>query len=86
MNQLIVVPPTTIAITEQSTIAEQRRPYVPALLSIDDLRVLTGLGRTTVYSLIKRGQLDVCRIGRRTLVKTESVADLINRCTVQGGL
>ena len=37
----------------------------------------TSLGRTKIYSLIANRQLEVVRIGRRTIVKAESIRRLI---------
>ena len=47
-------------------------------LSIADTVKALGLGRTSVYALINKGRLDVVRIGRRTLVTTESIRRLID--------
>jgi excisionase family DNA binding protein len=40
-----------------------------------------GCGRTTVFNLIKSGQLRTVRIGRRRLVPTEAIDELIARFT-----
>lgn len=45
----------------------------PYLLSIPDTARALGIGRTNVYSLIASGQLETVTIGRRRLVKVESV-------------
>jgi excisionase family DNA binding protein len=37
-----------------------------------------GIGRTTLYALIKQGHLEVCRIGRRTLVPVRSIERFID--------
>ncbi len=36
-----------------------------------------GIGRTTVYRLINEGNLKVVKIGRRTLVTSESIRALV---------
>lgn len=36
-----------------------------------------GVGRSTIYKLIKTGQIDALKIGTRTLITTESIARLI---------
>lgn len=45
--------------------------------SINDTAKALGLGRTSVYSLIQSGKLETVKIGRRTLVKVESIHRLI---------
>ncbi|BBE33082.1 hypothetical protein SmB9_07400 [Sphingosinicella microcystinivorans] len=35
-----------------------------------------GVGRSTIYKLIKTGQVDALKIGTRTLITTESIARL----------
>ncbi len=46
---------------------------VPTLVSIKDACALLGLARTTIYRLIKEGELVPCRIGRRTLIPMTQV-------------
>lgn len=48
------------------------------LCSISQTCRTLDLGRTSVYELIKAQRLDVVRIGRRTLVKTDSIRRLID--------
>jgi excisionase family DNA binding protein len=38
------------------------------LLRVKVAAILLGIGRTTMYELIRRGQIAVVRIGRRTLI------------------
>jgi predicted DNA-binding transcriptional regulator AlpA len=54
---------------------------VNRLVSIQEAREkwLGGLGRTTVYELIKRGELTQVHIGRRGFITTESLAAYVNR-------
>ena len=40
---------------------------------------LGGVGRTTVYELIKRGELTHVHIGRRGFITTESLAAYVER-------
>lgn len=45
--------------------------------SINDTAKTLSLGRTTVYALIKEGRLETFKLGRRTLVKAESIRRLV---------
>ena len=45
-------------------------------LSINDTAKALGIGRSSVYALLKSGRLDAIKIGRRTLLTTESVRRL----------
>lgn len=49
----------------------------PLTLSINEAARVLGLGRTSIYALIADGRLDVVKIGRRTLVTTDSIHRLI---------
>jgi len=44
--------------------------------SINDTARALGLGRTSIYALIKEGRLQTIKLGRRTLVKVESIRAL----------
>lgn len=46
--------------------------------SINDTAKVLSLGRTSIYALIRDGRLDTVKLGRRTLVKVESVRKLID--------
>ena len=45
-------------------------------LSINDTAKALGIGRSSVYALLKSGRLDAIKIGRRTLLTTESIKRL----------
>lgn len=45
-------------------------------ISINDTAKALGIGRSSVYSLLKSGKLDAIKIGRRTLLTTESIKRL----------
>ncbi|WP_370170024.1 helix-turn-helix domain-containing protein [Sphingobium abikonense] len=45
-------------------------------ISIDDTAKALGIGRSSVYALLKSGKLDAIKIGRRTLLTTESIKRL----------
>jgi excisionase family DNA binding protein len=58
--------------------AQQETAMEQLLCSISQTCRTLDLGRTSVYELIKAQRLDVVRIGRRTLVKTDSIRRLID--------
>ena len=45
----------------------------PYLMSIDDARRALGIGRSKTYELISQGRLLTVNIGRRRLVRIDSV-------------
>lgn len=45
--------------------------------SIKDAAKALGLGRTSIYALIKEGKLESFKLGRRTLIKAESIRRLV---------
>ncbi len=47
--------------------------------SIKDTAKALGLGRTSIYALIREGRLETIKLGRRTLVKVDSVRRLLER-------
>lgn len=52
------------------------------LVSIPDAATALSVGRTTVYELMRSGQLDTCKMGRRRLITAESLRRLVDN---QGG-
>jgi len=53
----------------------------PIAISVADAVRLSGLGRTTIWSLIKNNRLQTIRIGRRTLVLLSSLESLLSAHT-----
>ena len=51
----------------------------PIVTSINDTAKAIGLGRTSIYALIREGRLDTIKLGRRTLVRVESIHRLIEK-------
>jgi hypothetical protein len=55
-------------------------PELKRLVSILEAReILGGIGHTTLYDLIKRGELLKVNIGRRGFVTSESLAAYVDR-------
>jgi excisionase family DNA binding protein len=48
------------------------------LIDINEARRITSLSRTTVYKLIAENRLATVKIGRRRLIKVQSVQELLS--------
>jgi excisionase family DNA binding protein len=48
-------------------------------ISINNTANVLGVGRTTVYAMIRDGRLLAFKLGRRTLIRVESVRRLVDR-------
>jgi len=46
-------------------------------VSVKDAVRLTGLPRTTIYSLVRDGTLKSLKVGRRRLITTESIREFV---------
>lgn len=46
-------------------------------ISINDAARTLSLGRTSIYAMIADGRLEAFKLGRRTLIKAESVRKLV---------
>ncbi|WP_139139176.1 helix-turn-helix domain-containing protein [Sphingobium phenoxybenzoativorans] len=49
----------------------------PLVVTIAQTRELTSLGRNSIYKLINEGRLRTVKTGRRTLVDTASIRELL---------
>ncbi len=49
----------------------------PQVVSIAEARAMTRLGTTKLYELIGDGVLSTCKIGRRRLVRVDSIRALL---------
>lgn len=49
------------------------------LCSVNDAAREMGVGRTFTYELIKEGKLEIVKLGRRTLIRVDSIKALIER-------
>jgi len=54
------------------------RMNVPMAMSPRDAARAIGISRSTLYRLIQQGRVRTVKIGRRTLVPTSALAELIN--------
>lgn len=52
---------------------------MPMLLSINDTCKMLSIGRTKTYELIRAEEIEVVKIGNRTLVVRESIEKLVER-------
>lgn len=53
-------------------------------VSVNDAARALGLGRTSIYALINDGRLEARKLGRRTLVTTQSIRALIDSAAIIG--
>lgn len=49
------------------------------LVSITDAAKALSLGRTSIYELMRSGQLDTRKMGRRRLITAESLRRLVDK-------
>jgi len=56
---------------------QERLNMEPIALSINDTAKLLSLGRTSIYGMIADGRLEAFRLGRRRLVRMESIKRLV---------
>lgn len=54
-------------------------PNLKTCLSIEDTALQLGIGRTSVYALIKSGQLGSVKLGRRRVVPATAIEAMITR-------
>jgi excisionase family DNA binding protein len=65
------------ALTEQvRRDARRARPLPDRLLSVEEAARELGIGRTLVYDLIAKGELQSIKVGRRRLVSSSAIAQL----------
>lgn len=53
----------------------------PLALSINDAAKVLSLGRTSIYAMIGDGRLEAFKLGRRTLIRMESVRRIVASAT-----
>lgn len=49
----------------------------PIAVSIKDAATALSIGRTSIYAMIADGRLEAFKLGRRTLVRVESIQKLV---------
>ncbi len=54
-------------------LATQPAGPAPALLSVEDAARVLGLSRTTVFTLVRTGELESIKVGSRRLVPRQSI-------------
>jgi excisionase family DNA binding protein len=47
--------------------------------TINQTMNILGVGRTSIYKLVKSGELNALKLGRRTLIAASDIAALMNR-------
>lgn len=50
---------------------------LPELLTPDEVRAFLGVGRGTVYELIRRGEIKSVRLGRLVRIPKSSLAEMV---------
>lgn len=46
--------------------------------SVNEAAKALGIGRTSIYQLIREGRLEVVKLGRRTLIKADSIRRIVD--------
>ena len=54
----------------------------PLTVTVASARKALGIGTTKLYELIGEGQLRTIKLGRRTLIRTDSIRALVDRLEV----
>ena len=55
---------------------------LPITLTVNDACKASGLGRTKLYEAIKNGDLAICKVGTRTLIKCDQLKAWLDSKTV----
>ena len=71
--------PRAINCLRIGTVEDGSNRYVFAVYSVPDLAEAFGLGRSTVYRLLRSGELKAHKIGKRTVITATNVEDWLSR-------
>lgn len=59
---------------------------VPRLVSMpDSSKLLGGIGRTKLYELVRRGEVTRVKLGARSFITADSLANYLDRLVVEAG-
>ena len=58
-------------------VSDMEATMEPVTVTVDGAKKALGIGTTKIYELIGEGKLATIKIGRRTLVKTDSIRQLV---------
>ncbi|WP_208353720.1 helix-turn-helix domain-containing protein [Pseudaestuariivita rosea] len=58
---------------------EPNRPQPPIAVSPDEAARLAGLGRTTLYAALAKGDIASIKIGTRRLIRVDAIHDWLAR-------
>jgi excisionase family DNA binding protein len=47
------------------------------VISVNEAARVLGVGRTSLYDMIRDGRIETLKLGRRTLIKTASIRSLV---------
>ena len=56
-----------------------QQPIEPLCVRVNDAALMIGVGRTKLYELISRGELETVKIGKATRITTVSLRRLVER-------
>lgn len=65
--------------TEHLREQHERRAIKPIAMRVPDACRYLGIGRSTLYLLIGKGEVEIIKLGSSTLVLTESLRSVVER-------
>ena len=68
-----MAPPTPTSGQPTHTVAELNEPSLTILLTVEEAARRLSIGRTTMYALLKDGQINSVRIGRLRRIPSEAL-------------